>query len=76
MPQCTRRSRTCCSRRTHWDLERYGGRGDAAYHPFVKQIFGLSDREAMAGFIYVGYPDIKVPMRKRAAVEDKTVWFD
>lgn len=50
--------------------------GDAAYHPFVKQIFGLSDREAMAGFIYVGYPDIKVPMRKRAAVEDKTVWFD
>lgn len=48
--------------------------GDAAYESGVKQIFGLGPKDHLAGFIYVGYPDMAPPTRPRGPVGDKAEW--
>jgi nitroreductase len=50
--------------------------GKACYHPKMKKCFGLSDRDEVLGFIYIGYPDLPPRMGKRTSFEDKTIWID
>jgi nitroreductase len=50
--------------------------GAVAYHQKVKDFFGLSAKGEMAGFIYVGYPDIEPKAVKRTGYESYTVWMD
>ena len=49
--------------------------GAAAANPDVKHFLGLEAGQHLIGFIYVGYPDIELPMPNRATYEDRTVWM-
>lgn len=48
----------------------------AAYHPKMKEAFGLKEQDEMLGFIYIGYPDIEPPAKKRTSHQEKTKWID
>jgi nitroreductase len=48
--------------------------GKACYHPKMKGLFGLADKEEVLGFIYLGYPDIPQRQSKRTPFGEKTVW--
>jgi nitroreductase len=50
--------------------------GAVAYHPKVKNFFGLSANGEMAGFIYIGFPDMEPKTVKRTGYESYTVWMD
>ncbi|RKP57252.1 nitroreductase [Cohnella endophytica] len=50
--------------------------GDPAYHPKMKQAFGLTGNEQVVGLIYVGYPDMNAPVGKRAPAAEKIVWLE
>jgi len=49
--------------------------GEPAYHPRMKQAFGLNESEAVVGLIYIGYPDMQQLPGKRKPAADKTVWM-
>jgi nitroreductase len=50
--------------------------GDPAYHPKMKEAFGLAESEQVVGMIYVGYPDMQPPIGKRKPGTEKTVWLE
>jgi nitroreductase len=50
--------------------------GAPAYHPLMKDRLGLPESCQVAGFVYVGYPDISPPPGIRTPAEEKTVWYD
>ncbi|MGO0061439.1 nitroreductase family protein [Brevibacillus fluminis] len=50
--------------------------GLPAYHPRMKQAFGLQENDEVLGLLYIGYPDMPVPKASRASIADKTVWLD
>jgi nitroreductase len=50
--------------------------GKAAYRKKVKDFFGLSDREYLLGFIYLGYPDAQPQKGFRTPFQNKTVWLE
>lgn len=49
--------------------------GEPAYHDKMKQAFGLHDAERMAGFVFVGYPDMAIKPGKRTPYQQKTEWI-
>jgi len=50
--------------------------GKPAYHPKMKEAFGLRDEDEVLGFVYLGYPDIEPPVRRRKPFTEKTVWIN
>lgn len=50
--------------------------GKPAYHPKLRQFFGLSDRGELIGFVYVGFPDMEPPKGRRSPAETKTKWIE
>ncbi|MEM3427052.1 MAG: nitroreductase [Nitrososphaerales archaeon] len=50
--------------------------GKAAYRKKVKEFFGLSDKEYLLGFIYLGYPDMQPQKATRTPFSSKTVWLN
>ncbi|MDM5317345.1 nitroreductase [Fictibacillus sp. b24] len=50
--------------------------GALTYRTKVKEFFGLSANGAIAGFIYVGYPDMPIKTVKKKGFESHTVWMD
>lgn len=50
--------------------------GAICYDPRLKPFFGLSEREKLLGFVYVGYPAGPQPVGKRTPFAQKTVWMD
>lgn len=50
--------------------------GNLCYDKDLCSTFGLSEKGEVLGFIYVGYPDMEPPLRKRKSVDEVTVWFD
>ncbi len=50
--------------------------GEWARDAKVKQFFGLAEDQHIAGFVYVGYPDVDTPAPERPSFEDRTVWID
>ena len=49
--------------------------GPAAYDEGVRELLGLSNREEVAGFLYLGYADGDPPeMPPRAPSEERTTW--
>ncbi len=48
--------------------------GDAAQDPLVKKHFGLGEEDHIAGFVYVGYPDVDAGPSRRAPASEKTEW--
>lgn len=50
--------------------------GKPCYDKEVSQLFGLSARGEVLGFIYVGYPDMEPAARKRKSVDEVTQWVE
>lgn len=51
--------------------------GAPAYHPKMKQLFSLGEKDEIVGFIYIGYPKDDVKKEgKRTDFREKTVWWD
>jgi nitroreductase len=50
--------------------------GKDCYSSEIKQLFGLSDKGEMLGFIYIGYPNMKEIEGKRKPYSEVTKWFD
>jgi nitroreductase len=48
--------------------------GKTAYHPVMRELFGLREQDEIVGFIYVGYPDMKELPGMRTPFTRKTVW--
>jgi nitroreductase len=50
--------------------------GDWARDARVKEFLGFAEDQHIAGFIYVGYPEITVEPAPRPSFEDRTVWIE
>jgi nitroreductase len=51
--------------------------GAPTYHPKMKASFGLREQDEVAGFIYVGYPELPAKEGKRlASFAEKTTWIE
>ena len=50
--------------------------GGWVYDVKVKEFFGFAEDQQIAGFIYVGYPDVIGGPLVRPSVEDRTVWME
>jgi nitroreductase len=50
--------------------------GEWARDAKVKEFFGLSEDQHIAGFIYIGYPDAVSAPAARPSFEDRTVWME
>lgn len=50
--------------------------GLPAYHPKMKKLFGLQEKDEVLGFVYLGYPDMDQPRGSRISFEEKTKWVD
>ena len=50
--------------------------GDWARDAKVKEFFGLTADQHIAGFIYVGYPEVVGEPAARPSFEDRTVWME
>lgn len=50
--------------------------GAPAFHPKMKQLFGLRDQDNILGFIYIGYAQKEASKSKRIPYEQKTMWID
>jgi len=50
--------------------------GDWARDSKVKEFLGLAKDQLIAGFIYVGYPELVVEPAPRPSVEDRVVWME
>jgi nitroreductase len=50
--------------------------GDWARDAKVKEFFGLAEDQHIAGFIYVGYPEMAGEPAVRPSYEDRTVWLE
>jgi nitroreductase len=50
--------------------------GPAARDPEVKKFLGFAADQELISFIYIGYPDLVVPVVERPSYEDRTVWMD
>lgn len=49
--------------------------GAPAYHPLMHAAFGLKPAETLAGFLYIGYPDMDPPAGRRTDFRAKTEWW-
>lgn len=49
--------------------------GAPTYHALMKSAFELQTNDHLAGFIYLGYPDMSSPKVKRKDYKEKTIWL-
>ncbi|WP_216828567.1 nitroreductase family protein [Alkalihalobacterium elongatum] len=49
--------------------------GAICYEKEVRKFFGISEQGEILGFIYVGYPDMKIPQVKKTSYENFTTWM-
>jgi nitroreductase len=50
--------------------------GDWARDPKVKEFLGFAENQHIAGFLYVGYPEMLGEHTPRPSFEDRTVWME
>jgi nitroreductase len=50
--------------------------GPVAYHPFMRDFFGLDDGDRIVAYLYLGYPDMGERARRRSPVSEHTVWHE
>jgi len=48
--------------------------GPVAYHPHMRDFFGLEVGDRIVAYLYLGYPDMGERPRRREAVSGKTHW--
>ncbi len=50
--------------------------GPAAYHPYMRDFFGLEADDRIVAYLYLGYPDTVERSRRRQPASTKTVWHE
>ncbi|WNB94003.1 nitroreductase [Bacillus sp. NEB1478] len=50
--------------------------GQVTYHQKINEFFGLSSKGELAGFIYIGYPDMEPPKVKKTGFQNYTKWIN
>ncbi|MDQ4107072.1 MAG: nitroreductase [Actinomycetota bacterium] len=50
--------------------------GPVAYHPFMREFFGLDDGDRIVAYLYLGYPDMAERPRRRSPAREHTVWHE
>ncbi|MGG0717306.1 nitroreductase [Robertmurraya massiliosenegalensis] len=50
--------------------------GKPCYDREASNLFGLSEKGEVLGFIYIGYPDMNPPAKKVKPVDEVTTWID
>jgi nitroreductase len=50
--------------------------GIQAYHPYMRDFFGLEDGDKIVAYLYLGYPDMEERPRRREPASSKTVWHE
>jgi nitroreductase len=50
--------------------------GLAAYHPYMRDFFGLEVGDKIVAYLYLGYPDMSERPRRREPASTKTVWHE
>jgi nitroreductase len=50
--------------------------GELAFTPEVQEYLGLSERDQVLGFLYVGVPAMEPPQRERMSIDEVTAWWD
>jgi nitroreductase len=48
--------------------------GLQAYHPYMREFFGLEAGDKIVAYLYLGYPDMEERPRRRESASSKTVW--
>jgi nitroreductase len=50
--------------------------GPVAYHPYMRDFFGLEDGDKIVAYLYLGYPDMGERPRRREPASSRTVWHE
>jgi nitroreductase len=50
--------------------------GSLAYHPYMRDFFGLQEGDRIVAYLYIGYPDMSERPRRRQPASSKTVWHE
>ena len=50
--------------------------GPVAYHPYMRDFFGLEANDKIVAYLYLGYPGITERPRRREPASAKTVWHE
>ncbi len=50
--------------------------GVQAYHPYMRDFFGLEDGDKIVAYLYLGYPDVGERPRRRESASSKSVWHE
>ena len=50
--------------------------GLVAYHPYMRDFFGLEADDRIVAYLYLGYPDTIERPRRREPASSKTVWHE
>jgi nitroreductase len=50
--------------------------GPVAYHPHMRDFFGLEKDDRIVAYLYLGYPDLPETRRRRQPALSKTVWHE
>jgi nitroreductase len=50
--------------------------GPVAYHPHMRDFFGLEKDARIVAYLYLGYPDLPETRRRRQPALSKTVWHE
>jgi nitroreductase len=50
--------------------------GPMAYHPYMRDFFGLEENDRIVAYLYLGYPDMTDRPRKRQPASSKTIWHE
>jgi nitroreductase len=48
--------------------------GPVAYHPHMREFFGLGEGDRIVAYLYIGYPNMGWRPRRRLPAEERTVW--
>ena len=50
--------------------------GPVAYHPYMREFFGLENGDKIVAHLYLGYPDVTKRSRRREPASTRTVWHE
>ena len=50
--------------------------GPVAYHPHMREFFGLVEGDRIVAYLYVGYPNMGERPRRRRPAAERTVWHE
>ncbi|MDP8940386.1 MAG: nitroreductase [Actinomycetota bacterium] len=50
--------------------------GPVAYHPFMREFFGLKEGDKIVAYLHIGYPDMGERPRRRRPAGERTVWHE